>query len=628
MKKILAFLLWLLSIPLFAQINHGGTPESFLLDNTALETPRQVRYQFSESEIKDNHKLTYRIGAVEKVQIDMWQEGTQTLTSNGDRILRLKILVENCPAVGLDFSNFHIPKGARLYAYNESQRFVLGAYTYLNNKENGKFAIQSIPGDHMILEYNAPASITETPKLQINRIGKFYRDLAGNDIHDHSQGRSDECYEDVHCKANIEVERSVMRWRFYDEDAEGYAVCSCNMIDQDVAINNIKPYVLSANHCGKDADLSTSIFYFNYNNSSCGATDASLSTFTQVGASQIAKRWFYDMFLMELDQFPPADYNFHMAGWDRSSNGNLTDDMMGISHPHGDEKVLSLGEKVLNSNPNFWRVRYNVNDSPTHPGSSGSPLFEDDNDRVIGFLSYGFAECDNTDGAESYGKLRKAWTSISSSTRLRDWLDPDDNDLNAKDGRDPCFTNLLLEDRTLISAEQNYQPENLVIIQAGQNFETAGDVVIEDDAEYKFTAGTQILLKPGFHTENGANFLGRIEGCDQVAARPGWVSSAIATYEEEPGIENALGKSIGDTDDGLKVQPNPSKGIFIVSLEGSQEEVFDLRIYNLQGILVYQTNQVKTGDHRIDLTHLTNGMYMLSTQNSAGEIMTKAILKE
>ncbi|VAX42280.1 Lysyl endopeptidase [hydrothermal vent metagenome] len=57
----------------------------------------------------------------------------------------------------------------------------------------------------------------------------------------------------------------------------------------------------------------------------------------------------------------------------------------------------------------------------TEPGSSGSPLFNQDH-RVIGQLHGGYAACGNDD-ADWYGKFSVSWTGSSSSNRLVDHLD-------------------------------------------------------------------------------------------------------------------------------------------------------------------------------------------------------------
>ena len=70
----------------------------------------------------------------------------------------------------------------------------------------------------------------------------------------------------------------------------------------------------------------------------------------------------------------------------------------------------------------------------TEPGSSGSPLF-DQNHRIIGQLHGGYAACGNDD-SDWYGRFFTSWTGGGSPTnRLSDWLDPISTGQPALDGR-------------------------------------------------------------------------------------------------------------------------------------------------------------------------------------------------
>jgi lysyl endopeptidase len=64
----------------------------------------------------------------------------------------------------------------------------------------------------------------------------------------------------------------------------------------------------------------------------------------------------------------------------------------------------------------------------TEGGSSGSPLF-DNNGRIIGQLYGGESECNGTTdngGFDIYGRFDVSWNGGgSSTTRLKDWLDPE-----------------------------------------------------------------------------------------------------------------------------------------------------------------------------------------------------------
>ena len=77
---------------------------------------------------------------------------------------------ERTIALILYYSDFYIPKGARLYLYNAAKTQVLGAYTHRTHPKNGPFATQAVAGDEVILEY-VPAPSGETPRLRIREVG-------------------------------------------------------------------------------------------------------------------------------------------------------------------------------------------------------------------------------------------------------------------------------------------------------------------------------------------------------------------------------------------------------------------------------------------------------------------------
>ena len=510
MKKILltTAIISLSLLNVFGQISEYGIPKSFEIKEKRLSNINTITDKIDVEKAIEQAKndSAFAVGIAKQVNIDLITNSTLKKTNDG-KIYLYQVDIQNALGIGVDFSNFFIPENCKLFAYNEDRTTILGAYTSRNNKNSEKFSIQPISGETLILEYYQPDTVEVLPKLVINRIGMFYRGVSeANNIK-----TVGDCFEDVHCESGIDVERSVLKWRFYDTNDESYYVCSCALVNQDVISNDVKPYILTANHCGKNADLSTAIFYFNYQHPDCNASGGT-SMFTMTGASKKAKRSVYDMFLMELYSFPPPDYNVYLAGWDRESASGI-DDVMGIHHPHGYRKSVSLGSRKSNTNPNFWRVEWDRNDAPTAGGSSGSPLFDDDNDKIIGWLSYGTSECDNLDGKDRYGKFRKAWTGPASDKRLHEWLDPNDNDPNNIDGRNPCFDNLLIQNRTFYSAEEYYQPENRVVVQAKHKIETQGNVTIKSGSEYVFRAGDEIILSDGFTAEAGCNFVAEIAPC-------------------------------------------------------------------------------------------------------------------
>ncbi|MDQ3099984.1 MAG: hypothetical protein M3R08_01240, partial [Bacteroidota bacterium] len=337
---------------LWSQEQHSGTPLSF----TKMLSPvtQTLSYTFDEPIDSNLVDSTYRVGLPEHVNIDFFQLAQHEITSDGISIYRLRFEIPDILGIGFDFSSFQLPEGDSFFAYSTDRNVILGAFTSSNNQSDGKFSIQPIPSSTVLLEYNETATGTTIPSIMINRIKKIYKPFF--EMSPNTFNRSLDCMVQVHCEENIEVERSVVRWMYYDLAEQVYKVCSGVLITQDVPSNQLKPYIITANHCGQNAELSTAIFYFNYQPPFCGSSFFYNINHTLVGSTQKASRSNYDMFLLELYTFPPPDYNVHLAGYNRSSWSNLTDFIMGIHHPQGTEKRISLGTLQANTNANLWRV--------------------------------------------------------------------------------------------------------------------------------------------------------------------------------------------------------------------------------------------------------------------------------
>jgi len=87
-----------------------------------------------------------------------------------------------------------------------------------------------------------------------------------------------------------------------------------------------------------------------------------------------------------------------------------------------DNNIPTFDGYLGGSGSDYWRI--NWEDGSTEGGSSGSPVF-DDNQRIIGQLRGGYAACSN-DENDWYGRLSRSWTGGGTAdTRLSDWLTND-----------------------------------------------------------------------------------------------------------------------------------------------------------------------------------------------------------
>ena len=607
----------------YGQISTGGLPLSYKEETLTpsvvipVITLPELNVEALLNEDAQRQDSALRIGKLIDVDIDFFKQSQKETLTNNRKIYKLKIVAPGAKSIDIVFDSFYIPEGGELFVYKPDYSEIAGAFTSINNKATGKFSISPITGEEIILEYIDSKVTTDSPKLHLDYVGHIYMDFNQALL---ESANSTDCFIDAHCNSFVDKNaiRSVMRWKYIEDGS--YYLCSCALVNQDVASpNDLKYYVLTANHCGKNAELSTATFYFNYQKPDCGSGSGTFR-YSTTGATKIAKRGIYDMFLMELIEAPPADYNVFFAGWDRQNWWDLYSFVTGIHHPHGWEKKVSEGHLADNTNPDFWRVRWD--DAPTDNGSSGSPLFEEWNYRIIGWDSYGLAGC-NLLLTTKYGKLRKAWTGPSNSKELRHWLDPDDNDKTGIDGRDPCFDNVNISNRFAMGSAHDYQPDNNVIIRAGNEITTSGTVNIEAGAEYTFRAGNSIQLNPGFRVEADATFRAEIAPCSELKYSSSRTKSATLksdTLTDNKNTERTTTEVIETENSIIKFYPNPINSEVTLDLILSEKEDMIIRLINSQGetVKTLENRTFKVGHHtkKYNLSDLPNGIYILSFSSS------------
>ncbi|HQD34838.1 MAG TPA: hypothetical protein PKU81_05095, partial [Bacteroidales bacterium] len=185
MKKIyLLFVLITLSCLLFGQISTPDIPWSFTNKTSDIQnidvydmTPPNVQKLLQDDEQMMKYDKKLRIGAIQTVDIDAYNFGTFDYLDNDDVIWRLKITSKDAKALNALFDYFNLPNGVKLFIYNPDKSIVLGAYTSELNNEDNVLAIQALPGDEMILEFNIPNYITDYSFFHLGEICYVYRDV-------------------------------------------------------------------------------------------------------------------------------------------------------------------------------------------------------------------------------------------------------------------------------------------------------------------------------------------------------------------------------------------------------------------------------------------------------------------
>lgn len=374
----------------------------------------------------------FQYGIQRFVEVDVPGQGEWRTLPNGWRLCRIAIESRDAVMISLQFDRWELPEGALVYIYNEDRSHFIGGFDHTGRSPEGTMATAVVPGDRSIVEYRVPPDV-EPGELRISSITHGYRDLFGfrNESRDYDPGyQSAPCHINVNCTEELpwaDQKRAV--FMFLRPSGAG---CT------GVLLNNTaepgRPFIHVANHCYEPTE-SQWVFYFNYEAPGCvgdqGPTDHTLT-----GALLRSIYYYDDFVLLELFDTPPAEFNVYYAGWDRSGNTPTTGTV--IHHPlydvkkitHNTGPVTSYEHNGFQSWMNYWTQGI------VEAVSSGAPMF-DENKRMVGHMLDGGQDCTNALTEPTYcAKFSESWDGASPSTRLRDWLDPDNTTITL-DGYDP-----------------------------------------------------------------------------------------------------------------------------------------------------------------------------------------------
>ncbi|MCI5055020.1 MAG: T9SS type A sorting domain-containing protein [Flavobacteriales bacterium] len=441
MTKVFYFLTALLlitSLQGIAQIQHGGVPLSFSFSNAKTTQNQIVKSKMpsidlqrlqNEDLVNDQFKdQPWRFGENHSVSIDVITDGTVDLVPGG-KVFRYRIDCPQATSINLLFDAFDLVPGGEMFLYNEDHTIVLGAFTEQNNKANGELGTAILEGDHMIIEYFEPSQYQGQSSLHIGRVTHGYRGIG-----DFKKGFGDSgpCNNNVECPVANGWEDQINSVAIIVVNGSGF--CTGALINN--TCTDETPYFLTANHC-LSGSVSNWVFLFNYQSPTCTPNQNGPSTDWVSGATLRANNPGSDVALLEISSSIPSSYGVYYAGWDRS--GIAPTSAVAIHHPSGDIKKISFENDPLTATSwggaSVWEVA-DWDDGTTEPGSSGSPLF-DQNKRIVGQLYGGSAACGNNLD-DNYGRFDVSWNnSANPSAHLETWLDGCNTNAVILDGLDP-----------------------------------------------------------------------------------------------------------------------------------------------------------------------------------------------
>jgi hypothetical protein len=489
-----------LSFTVNAQLSQGGFPieiptlksagvHTRVIRMPAFEMPEDVSVRTGDYGLKS---LTF--AHTFNVELGLKNAG-QWFEAGDYRVWQLQIESEGAKSIGLVFSEYRLPEGARLFLFDPGKELVMGAFTAQNNKAHGRMATFPLAGDNIIMQYEEPVDAAFSGELKLAEINHDYVGIVASQKNRWPRRLSGDCNLDVNC-VNVpgmqELQRSVCRVLVSNELGTGTLL-------NNTAYNG-RPYLISAFHVFKSNtdNAEIAVFDFNYESPLCTGIDG-YDQQTVSGSQYCAHFDSLDFMLVELSEIPPPSYRPYFAGWDASviqPNNSYT-----IHHPNGDTKKISYDADLTDSMTfarrylpfGHWRVN-NWEDGTTEAGSSGSVLINSDK-RAAGILTGGNASCSNL-SYDAFARFDKMWDyNADSSKQLMCWLDSSGTGLSRIDGFDlyehdeqicNIITNFLLEDE-LQTVNDNFNAGSLDEI--GERFKQNGEIAISGIAigikEYK-----------------------------------------------------------------------------------------------------------------------------------------------
>jgi len=452
MKKITFLLILFVTQIIGAQNDFSGQqPLSWKLTTTyksPIEKFKNVPFEelAKEDAVHDLDKsIPWRFGYDFATNIDPDTHGQKITLDNGDQLWRVRIQSPGARTMNIFFDWFDLRPGAwmRVSAYDQSDLSKL--FTYEQNNVNKAIGIWPIETDDVWVEFYEPKDLIGQSRIEIGNVVHGYRTT--EDFYDaKALNDSGDCNQDVNCDItppgtdpfSIDQVKEDVKKSAAMLVSGNNGFCSGALVNNTA--NDGAPYFMTANHC-LGGSVAGWAFRFNWRSTvdRCSTTQGSVTGMfdqTASGAQLLMSSSESDMALVRITDtgFFNSSPDVIWAGWNKSTTDTPTVSFS-IHHPRGDiQKVCRDDQGGVrntrsfngNSSTEMWLIS-DWDLGVTEPGSSGSPLFNE-NGEIIGVLSGGAAACNGTvdnNALDYYGRLGVGWDfGTTNSSRLSNWLDP------------------------------------------------------------------------------------------------------------------------------------------------------------------------------------------------------------
>lgn len=332
----------------------------------------------------------------------------------GRQLWRLALRSPGAEAFRIHFTDFAAGSG-RVWIHDNrpGDPQVFGPYTGRGLYGDGDFWSDVVFSESVVIEYEPAGPVTgmEAAPFRIGEIAHLWDGLAP------PVQQAASCHNDVSCFSEWADSAKGVAHIVFEKEGSSF-VCSGSLLQTRNRTGS--PYFLTAAHCFDNDTVARTVqaFWF-YQTSTCnGAAPSRTASPRTLGARYMAGKAMGegDSTLILLAAAPPNGVLF--LGFDPNEPpiGNA---MVGIHHPKGDYKRISLGARAPDGSIGlppqlFYKIQWNQ--GATEGGSSGSPIFSRPG-VVVGQLSHGprvpegQTACD-VERTDYYGRLSVSYPTL------------------------------------------------------------------------------------------------------------------------------------------------------------------------------------------------------------------------
>lgn len=376
-------------------------------------------------------------------------DGRWTTATDGRALWRLEVHSAGATSLNFGFTRYRLPPGAELSIATADGRDQYGPYGEDHNAL-GQLWTPVVRSEHAVIELKVPAALRKDVELQLGFVNHGFRGFGAKDEY---SAKSGSCNIDVVCSDGDDWRKEIRSVAQYT--IAGALSCTGTLVNNTA--QDLTPYFLTANHCvTAEPEALTTVYYWNFETSTCGGTPNGSKAQTQSGAtflagSRDAATVGEDFTLMRFSAKPNAAFKVYYSGWDRRNVAPLG--VTGIHHPAGDEKRISKdfeqtaisaygeepGSPQSMATPTHIKV-VTWDRGVTEGGSSGSGIWNAEH-RLVGQLSGGGSSCDAPKDPDWYGRMYSNFTNVDTPlTSVKTYLDPTNSGVQTLDGIDPAST--------------------------------------------------------------------------------------------------------------------------------------------------------------------------------------------